>query len=565
MWRPVARGVAAMSLVAWTVPVLAAGLPSRLLEPVGVAASAKAGIAGLIAKPRDAGARADEVDDATRRAGHARRQAAVTTALHRIGANRWRAVGPVGRLGQRIDFDQELDEAAARAAAARLEATGAFEWVVLNRYEQHQQVFPNDPLFTATLRGQWWLRQTPLTAGYAGVPDATTGWQRLFGSPTPPIAVLDTGITAHPDLGSSVRTGGYDLVSKDDFSADGQPGRDADPSDPGDALSASLAAVAPFVNEPACEVQDSSWHGTIITGVIGATTNNDIGVASINPFAHVLPVRVAARCGALQSDLIDGLRWAAGLQVSGLPLNPAPARVLNVSFGSVQACDASYQEAIDELARWKGAVVVAAAGNEANANGGAVIRPANCRGVVAVAALHAAGFKSSYSSFGAAVTVGTVGGDPGGTLSGDGGLVTVYNEGQTVPGAPSYAAHFGTSFAAPVVSGVVSMMLGLNPGLSTAQVITGLRSSARPHISQPGLATCGSGNTGQCNCSTDTCGAGIVDLPAALAYAAETPGIFSLPSSSGGGALGWNWALGLAAAIWGLSGAARRAGPRGTR
>jgi serine protease len=545
-----------MACIGW--PVVAA--PPALLDPGRP-------VPGLIVKLREDAVATGAARDAAHEAGHGRRQAAVAATLLRLGARSWRAIGPVGRRGQRIDFDRALGEAAAQAEAARLRASGDFEWVVLNRFEQRQQVFPSDPLFSQTPRGQWWLRETPQAVGFRGVPDMTTAWQRLPGSADPPVAVLDTGITAHPDLGPAVTGGGWDLVRDDRFSADGQPGRDADPRDPGDAVSADQMLREPYRSQASCEADDSSWHGTIIAGVLGATTNNAIGVAGLNPFARVLPVRVAGQCGTLQSDLIDGMRWAAGLPVGGLPANPEPARVLNVSFGSAQPCDAAYQEAIDEVSVVQGALVVAAAGNGSGASRGAVIRPANCRGVVAVAALHAEGFKATYSSFGPEITLATVGGDPGGRLAGDGGLVTVFNEGKTTPGAPGYAAHYGTSFAAPMVGAAVSLMLGLNPDLSPAQIIEGLRRSARPHAGRSDLAACSDRNTRQCNCTSATCGAGILDVPAALAYAADTPGTFVpgvyVRPRGGGGASQWGWALALGAAVAALRRRLPRPGTRG--
>jgi serine protease len=283
------------------------------------------------------------------------------------------------------------------------------------------------------------------------------------------------------------------------------------------------------------------------------------------------------------------MRWAAGLAVQDgrgrtVPLNPNPARVLNVSFGGSAACNAAYQEVIDELAA-RGVVVVAAAGNK----NGAVARPANCRGVVGVAALNRDGFKASYSSFGPSLTIATVGGDPRllgswGMVLGDDALLTVSNAGATSPGAAIYAREAGTSFATPVVSGVIGLMLSVNPSLSVADLIAGLQRSARPHVVSPRIETCSDGNPGRCICTTSTCGAGILDAHAALHYAADPAGyvaparqpevidnidvddavalgldrpantVASAPASGeGGGALGAGWLLALAAAVAGLS------------
>jgi serine protease len=156
-------------------------------------------------------------------------------------------------------------------------------------------------------------------------------------------------------------------------------------------------------------------------------------------------------------------------------------------------------------------MVVAAAGNAQ----GAVTRPGNCRGVVAVAALNRDGFKAHYSSFGRAVTLATVGGDdgdgPSGTLLGDGGLLTLFNAGRAGAGDNIYARSFGTSFATPIVAGTAALMLSVNPNLTVDRLIHGLTVTARPHVHSPWLAACSADNSASCLCTTDSCGAGMLD------------------------------------------------------
>jgi serine protease len=92
--------------------------------------------------------------------------------------------------------------------------------------------------------------------------------------------------------------------------------------------------------------------------------------------------------------------WASGGAVTGVPANANKARVLNLSLGGSGACDTTTQNAINS-ARSRGAVVVVAAGNSninaINSN------PANCAGVITVAATNRAGGKASYSNYGANV------------------------------------------------------------------------------------------------------------------------------------------------------------------
>lgn len=434
------------------------------------------------------------------------------------------ALRAVGRDQQFLDFGRVLGGAEAAALAARLRARPEVDWVAPNVREK-LLAMPTDPLAGQ----QWWLRANggsdanALADRLRGAPGFLTAWTSglpgATGRAAAVVAVLDTGITPHPDLEGRVLPG-YDFVDEPAFSNDGDR-RDADPSDPGDWVSAGDRSDPRYAN---CDEQRSSWHGTVIAGMLAAATNNGVGVAAINHDGRVLPVRVAGKCGATVSDIIDGMRWAAGLTVTGVPRNANPARILNISFGGSAACGREYQTTIDEL-RAIGVVVVAAAGNEH----AGVSRPANCSGVVGVAGLNRDGFKTHYSNFGSALAasgIATVGGDDnrGGAwaaLLADSGLVSVWNDGTQGPGNAAYAALFGTSFAAPVVAGTLSLMLSVNPALTADQLVAGLRASARPHVTSPHIGTCSNDNPGRCLCTTATCGAGILDAAQALQYASQ--------------------------------------------
>ena len=489
---------------------------------------------------------------------------------------------PVGRDQQLVDFERPLSRSEAASLREKLMARPDVEWVEPNLRERRLQVPPSDPLFTQ----QWWLQPVSgsnanaLAARLRGVAGFQAAWLRANHAPAV-VAVLDTGITRHPDLEGKVLPG-YDFVRDWDpvagvgYANDGD-GLDADPSDPGDWVSANDRAADP-ARYSGCPLENSSWHGTIVAGMVAAHANNGEGGAGVHWGASILPVRVAGKCGADLRDIVDGMRWAAGLPVAGVPANPHPARIINISFGGSAACGPAYQSAVDEL-RALGVVVVAAAGNEWTGPS----RPASCEGVVGVVGLNRDGFKTNYSNFGGQIGVSgiaTVSGDDAagawGSVLADSGLATLTNLGSTAPAAGGYARLYGTSFAAPQVAGTIAHMLSLDPALSYAQVVTGLRASARPHVSSPKMAECSNTNPGRCICTTATCGAGMLDadralihasgmvLPAIQAAVIDNPDVDAAlalapqdrPSNvvqvssggSGGGAFGGFWLLALATA-----------------
>jgi serine protease len=542
LWRrKPARVLGALAVVG--AAALLAAAPSPTL-----AAQRAAMVNGVIVQLRDAPTHAELMREraqsskpevASREQGRWRDVVAALPAEVRVAERR-----AVGASAQLLRFERPMSAQQAQAFAAQLEQRPDVAWATPNTRERRLQAAPpaNAPPSDPVFGGQWWLQPVagsdgvPLTQRLRGVPGYLSAWTSVTtGSSNSLIAVLDNGIVDHPDLAGKV-INGYDMVSDVDYSNDGD-GRDADPSDPGDWVDANDRSRDP-TNYSSCAIETSSWHGTAIAGMLVGVTNNGVGGASMNWPGRVLAVRVAAKCGADVADIVDGMRWAAGLQVcrrsdaaSGaclefVPNNPNPARVVNISFGGDGNCT-PYQGAIDEL-RNRRVVVVAAAGNEHAAT---PTRPAKCPGVIGVGALNRDGFKTNYSNFGSGVVVSTVGGDDGdgawgrargaGSLE-DSGLLSVGNLGDTAPQAPSYFSYFGTSFSTPIVAGAVSLMLAVNPNLTPAQIEQGLRVSARPHVTSnlPGVAACSNANPGRCLCTASTCGAGILDVPQALAYAA---------------------------------------------
>ncbi|NTU85667.1 MAG: S8 family serine peptidase, partial [Chloroflexales bacterium] len=353
---------------------------------------------------------------------------------------------------------------------------------------------PNDPGYSFTYSWNIW----PLAADNYGA-NLPSAWDITTGSASVGVAVIDSGgLLGHEDLAGRTRPGnpGYDMISNTFIANDGDS-RDADPSDPGD-------WVTPAEVRPGCGSSPSSWHGSHVAGTIGASANNSIGVAGINWVSPLLFMRAIGKCGGYSSDIIDSIRWASGLTVAGLPLNPNPARVINMSLGfsdpSTTTCDNSIQEAVS-AATAAGTVIVVAAGNEGvNA---ANTQPANCAGVITVAASRRDGGRASYSNFGATVEIAA----PGGEESEGYMIWSTVNAGTTIPTVDAYGGYAGTSMAAPHVTGVASLMLSVNPALTPDQVRQILQSTATPF---PAGSTC----SGQC-------GAGIVNAGAAVDEAAR--------------------------------------------
>jgi serine protease len=432
--------------------------------------------------------------------------------------------------GRALDARTQVLKSSALGSAAlakKLAQDSNVEWAVVDqRRFITSATAPNDPLYPDNLSaslsnltaGQWYLRAP--TATYASAINGPGAWASATGSNVV-VAVLDTGIRPdHPDLAGNILSSGYDFISDAAIANDGD-GCDSDPTDPGDWISQSDLSNATFSG---CTVGDSSWHGTVVTGIIGATADNGVGIAGVAPHVSILPVRVLGKCGGYDSDIIAGMLWAAGLSVSGVPANTHPAKVLNMSLGSTGTCSSAYQDAVNQV-NAAGAVVVAAAGNESVAAGA----PANCSGVIGVAALRNVGTKAGYSSLGSTVSLSAPGGNCGSGATCAYAILSTTNSGSTTPATNTYSdatyasAEIGTSFAAPMVSGTAALMFSLNSSLTPTQVKSLLQASARSFPSTggtAGISTCqapsGSTTQDECYCTTSTCGAGMLDASAAL-------------------------------------------------
>jgi subtilisin family serine protease len=300
---------------------------------------------------------------------------------------------------------------------------------------------PND---YAYVRGLHW-HYAPPPMGM----NAVEAWKKATGSKDVVVAVVDSGILLdHPDIKASGNVlPGYNMVSS------GQ-GRSADPTDPGDACPPNFA--------------HASWHGTHVAGTIGAVgTNNGLGITGVNWSVSVVPVRVMGLCGrGTILDISDGIRWAAGLPVDGVPanqINKHPAHVINVSLGGSAPCN--YEQvgllvdAID-AARGAGSVVVVAAGNDTKNI--ADTFPAGCKNVISVAASDKQGHLAWYSNYGA-VSIMAPGGDTR-TKDESGYEPGVWSTVQVSSISPQGIEPMqGTSMAAPHVTAAIALALSVHP------------------------------------------------------------------------------------------------------
>lgn len=384
----------------------------------------------------------------------------------------------------------------------------------------------DDPRFN-----EQWQLQTPDT--FQASLNVVEAWNVTQGLSDVVVAIVDTGIDyAHPDLAGRILPG-YDFVSAlndavdphivvpDELqflrSHDGD-GRDDDASDPGDAISEALRAQFESLDIE-CYVGNSSWHGTAMASIIAANVNDGIGIAGIDWHAKILPVRAIGKCGGYRSDMLDAIRWSAGVDDPFLPDNPTPARIINLSLGVDDHCTSADQHAINDAIA-AGSVVVAAVGNNGRNTDAEPSSPSHCQDVIGVMAIDKNGYRASYSNFGRDADVAAPGGD---VLPSHNNILVATNTGASEPSSNfGYRPATGTSVASPHVAGVLALMLSVKPELSNRELLALLLDSSRS-FPVPGNAI---GNT-DIACNEDHCGAGILDAYAAVrAVEAHTPGTF---------------------------------------
>ncbi|MGO9803486.1 MAG: S8 family serine peptidase [Steroidobacteraceae bacterium] len=467
---------------------------------------------------------------------------------------------PITQLMHAVHVGPVAGEAAA-ATLARLRADPEVEYAVPDEQRYIHSV-PNDPLFAQ----QWYLQ---VAAATPSAIDAEDAWNTTTGSASLVIADIDTGVRPdHPDLSSRLLPG-YCFISDPVINNGGScPGPGA--ADPGDWVTSSDITTYPDECSQATAAP-SSWHGTRTAGILGALTNNGVGVAGITWNTQLLPLRALGKCGGLDSDILSAMLWAGGIAVSGAPTNTNPAKIINMSIGGSGACPASYADAIGQLAAL-GVLIVASAGNE----GTVVDTPANCAGVAGIAGLRQAGTKVGYSNLGPEVALAAPAGNCGDSFTSEESaceytITTTTNLAAMSPLTPdandytglyycdsttgSYANcsiaageyrtyNIGTSFSAPIVSGVAALMTSVNGKLNSCQLISRLKEGAQPFpqssldaTTQPPMCHVPTSSSdvqaAECICTRDdqTCGAGMANAPAALTAALRPIAAVALPAS----------------------------------
>ncbi|MBI3943064.1 MAG: S8 family serine peptidase [Chloroflexi bacterium] len=240
---------------------------------------------------------------------------------------------------------------------------------------------------------------------------AAQAWDLGTGDPNIIVGVVDTGADfSHPDLAGKL-VPGYNFVANN--------------SNP----------------------QDDHGHGTHVSGITAAATNNGLGIAGVGYNVRVMPLKALSASGSgSHADIANAIIYGADHGV----------KVINMSLGG-SSTSATLQDAVN-YAYNKGVTIVAAAGND---NSSAPSYPGAYPNVIAVASTDSSDLKSSFSNYGSNISVAAPG---SGILS-------------TVVGG-SYQAWSGTSMASPHVAGLAALVLSAKPTLTNSQVRQIIQNSA---------------------------------------------------------------------------------------
>ena len=320
-------------------------------------------------------------------------------------------------------------------------------------------------LFAQTQDSPWYF-EDPSKEQAAPAAINTVKLSRSNSTKTVIVAVLDSGIdSTHPSLTGKLLPG-VDMVSPK-ANHKGKRSSDFEPDTASD-----ICPTTGQTNE------GNLYHGTEVASVIAG--NGNFGVIGVLSAAKILPVKIVGACSGRRNDLIDGITWASGFQVEGLPLNPTPAKVINISMaGGSATCTPALQDVINR-ANAKNIIIVSAAGNTF---GKPSLEPAVCNGVISVGALNPDKSTAFFSAVDSRINVGAPGGGAEKKefkFKNKIRIATIESDFLGVSKHPTGSdTGLGTSFSAPLASGVIAALALDNPDITAVQVMDRIQNLAK--------------------------------------------------------------------------------------